>query len=213
MDKIIDACSCQGCCLLWLTTRQAIDEPNQSCQWANFSIVWGSSLAWLSEWSLLVECVHCNRDKYNYFKHMVQYDDGPAPTISLDSLHSTYWCDIMLFRLAEHMQHSGYGHLSQWDMVGRQGEVFSIRVLHYASWHQAVLANATESSVIYVLTHLGLPAIFFTHSAADFQWPEMACSDNPDSRTTCTKAVIQNPTLADLFFYHKVKAFYTRVLD
>jgi len=32
---------------------------------------------------------------------------------------------------------------------------------------------------------LGLPTIFFTHSAADLQWPELArliCPEDPESR-------------------------------
>ena len=47
---------------------------------------------------------------------------------------------------------------------------------------------------------LGLPTIFFTHSAADLQWPELAQlirpedSDTPLSRI---KAVNNNPALAD----------------
>ena len=59
---------------------------------------------------------------------------------------------------------------------------------------------------------LGLPTIFFTHSA---QWLELArliCPDNPDSRTARAKAVIEDPALSDWFFYHRVmeflKAFY-----
>ena len=66
---------------------------------------------------------------------------------------------------------------------------------------------------------LGLPTVFFTHSAADLQWPELAqliCPDNPDSRTARAKAVIENPALADWFFYHRVmefvKVFYVGIL-
>ena len=57
---------------------------------------------------------------------------------------------------------------------------------------------------------LGLPTIFFTHSAADLQWPELArliCPDNPDSRTARAKAVIDNPALSDWFFYHRIIEF------
>ena len=57
---------------------------------------------------------------------------------------------------------------------------------------------------------LGLPTIFFTHSAADLQWPELAhliCPDDPDSRESCAKAVIENPAIADWFFYHRVEEF------
>ena len=66
---------------------------------------------------------------------------------------------------------------------------------------------------------LGLPTIFFTHSAADLQWLELArliCPEDPESRTSRTKAVIENPAIADWFFYHRVQklieAFYVGVL-
>ena len=40
---------------------------------------------------------------------------------------------------------------------------------------------------------LGLPNIFFTHSAADLQWPELAhliCPDNPECSSSRNKAVL-----------------------
>ena len=66
---------------------------------------------------------------------------------------------------------------------------------------------------------LGLPTIFFTRSAADLQWPELArliCSDDLDSRLSRTKAVVENPAFSDWFFYYGVigfiKAYYIGVL-
>ena len=66
---------------------------------------------------------------------------------------------------------------------------------------------------------LGLATIFFTHSAADLQWPELAnliCPDNPDSRSSLPTAVIENPAVSDWFFYCRVqefiKAYYIGVL-
>ena len=121
-------------------------------------------------------------------------------------------------------QHPGDGRLSLdelQDRVGRQGLAFSSRVLHYASslcgtkqyWQRQ------RSRLLSVVDTLGLPTILFTHSAANLQWPELAqliCPDNPDSRTARAKAVIENPALADWFFYHRVteflKAFYIGVL-
>ena len=87
-------------------------------------------------------------------------------------------------------QHLGDGQLSLdevRDMVGKQGGAFSSRVLHYGSslrgtrqyWQRQ--RNCLPSMV----DTLGLPTIFFTHSAADLQWLELArliCPDNPDSR-------------------------------
>ena len=57
---------------------------------------------------------------------------------------------------------------------------------------------------------IGLPTIFFTHSAADLQWPELArliCKDDPESWSNCTKAVIENPAMADWFFYYHIQNF------
>ena len=57
---------------------------------------------------------------------------------------------------------------------------------------------------------LELPTVFFTHSAADTQWPELAnliCAHDPNSKSERTQAVIANPAIADLFFFQRVKLF------
>ena len=66
---------------------------------------------------------------------------------------------------------------------------------------------------------LGMPTVFFTHSAADGQWPELAhliCPDNKDSSSIRSKAVADNPAIADWFFYHRISkfvdTFYTDVM-
>ena len=107
------------------------------------------------------------------------------------------------------------------DMVGRQGEAFSNRVLHYASSLRGTKQYwfRQRSRLLSMVDTLGLPTIFFTHSAADLQWPELAhliCPEEPESRSSRTKAVIENPAIADWFFYHRVqefiKAYYVGVL-
>ena len=65
------------------------------------------------------------------------------------------------------------------------------------------LNSAVDSSQWYIDT-LGLPTIFFTHSAADLQWHELArliCPEDPESRSSQTKAVIENPAISDWFYY------------
>ena len=57
---------------------------------------------------------------------------------------------------------------------------------------------------------LGLPTIFFTHSAADLQWPELArliCPVNSNSSASRIKAVNENPAIADWFFCYRVQKF------
>ena len=46
----------------------------------------------------------------------------------------------------------------------------------------------------------GLPTVFFTHSTADNQWPELArilSPDDPTSSSSRSRAVIENPAIAD----------------
>ena len=76
-----------------------------------------------------------------------------------------------------------------------------------------VLVNSgpkQKSRLIAMVDTLGLPTVFFTHSAADLQWPELArlldC-DDPENNTSRSKAVMENPCLADWFFYHRIVKF------
>ena len=105
-------------------------------------------------------------------------------------------------------------------MVGRDGEIFSNRVLHYATSLRGTRQYwfKQRSRLIAMVDTLGLPTVFFTHSAADLQWPELArliCPDDPDSSSARNKAV-QDPAIADWFFYQRIvkfiDVFYTGVL-
>ena len=76
-----------------------------------------------------------------------------------------------------------------------------------------------RSRLLSMVDMLGLPTIFFTHSAADLQWPELArllCPDDPESPSSRKKAMIQNPAIADWFFHHRilkfVQVFYVSIL-
>ena len=91
-------------------------------------------------------------------------------------------------------------------MVGREGEAFSNRLCIQSLWNQTIL----RSRVISMVDTLGLPTIFFTHSAADLQWPELAhliCQEDPDSSKSRIKAVNDNPAIADWFFCHRIQKF------
>ncbi len=104
------------------------------------------------------------------------------------------------------------------DMVCR---AFSNRVLHYAVSLRGTRQYwfRQRSRLIAMVDTLGLPTVFFTHSAADLHWPELAhliCPDNPDSRPCRNTALLENPAIADWFFHHHihkfVEAFYVGVL-
>ena len=163
----------------------------------------------------------------NYFKHLMMYDDSrfaKHPRFRFFALNTEMrWRALQTGRVYVR-QHPGDAQLSLdelRDMVGRQGEAFSNRVLHYASSLRGTKQYwfRQRSRLLSMVDTLGLPTIFFTHSAADLQWPELArltCPDDPDSRASRTKAIIENPAVADWFFYERVvefiKAYYIGVL-
>ena len=79
------------------------------------------------------------------------------------------------------------------------------RVLHFAASLRGTrpYQMRQRSRLIAMVDTLGLPTVFFTHSAADLQWPELAhliCPDHPDDRSARSRAVIENPAVADWFF-------------
>ena len=92
------------------------------------------------------------------------------------------------------------------DIVGRGGEEFSSRVIHYASslrgtkqywFHQ-------RSRLIAMVDTLGLPTIFFTHSAADLQWPELTrliCPEDSNSTTAHLSKTLHLPTVFFMSVY------------
>ena len=53
---------------------------------------------------------------------------------------------------------------------------------------------------------LGLPTVFFTHSAADLHWPELTKLTNPDDGNSMSNR-IKNPAISDWFFYHRIEEF------
>ena len=118
----------------------------------------------------------------NYFKHLLLYDDGRF------ARHSRFryfalntemrWHALQTGRVYV-LQNPEERHLSIDElrhMVGQEGENFSNRVLRYAAsirgtsqyWFQQ------RTRLISMVDTLGIPTTFFMHSAADFQWPDLA---------------------------------------
>ena len=98
------------------------------------------------------------------------------------------------------------------DMVGREGEAFSNRVLHYAASLRGTrhYLFKQRSRLISMVETIGLPTVFFTHSAADHQWPDLArllSAEDPGSSTSRARAIIDNPALSDWFFSHRIQKF------
>ena len=95
------------------------------------------------------------------------------------------------------------------EMVGNGSEAFSN---HFATTLRGTRPYwfKQRSRIIAMVNSLGLPTIFFTHSAADTQWPELAnliCKNNPQSKAKRTEAVIKHPAITDWFFFQRIKLF------
>ena len=163
----------------------------------------------------------------NYFKHLMQFEDGrfaKHPRFRYFALNTEMRRRALQTGQVYIRQHPEDARLTVdelRDMIGQGGDNFSNRVLHYAStlrgtrqyWFQQ------RCRLISMVETLGLPTIFFTHSAADLQWPELArlmCPQDPESSRSRSHALIENPALADWFFYERIqqfiKAFYVDVL-
>ena len=98
------------------------------------------------------------------------------------------------------------------DMVGHEGEFFTYRVMHFTSSLRGTSQFwfKQRSRLISMVDTLGMPTVFFTHSAADGRCPELArliCPDKKDSSTSRSRAVSDNPAIADWFFYHRISKF------
>ena len=97
-------------------------------------------------------------------------------------------------------------------MVGHDRDTLSNRVLHFGTSLRGMRQfwQKQRSHLTAMVDTLGLPTAFFTLSAADLQWPELAHLLNveePLSSSARSTAVIENPCLADWFFYHRVVKF------
>ena len=164
----------------------------------------------------------------NYFKHLLMYEDGrfaTHPRFRFFALNTEMrWRALQAGQIYV-KQHPADAQISVDElrqMVGAEGVIFSNRVLHYAASLRGTKQYwfRQRTRLIPMVDTLGLPTIFFTHSAADLHWPELTQLTNPgneNSRSNRNKALIKNPAISDWFFYHRIeefiKAFYVGVLE
>ena len=153
-----------------------------------------------------------------FFKHLMMYHDGrftKHPRFHFFALNSEMrWRALVTGRIYV-CQHPNDAHLSVdelRDMVGREGQQFSNHVLHYAGSLRGTRQywSRQHSRLIAMVDTIGLPTIFFTHSAADLHWPELAClicPENLDDATSRSRALAENPAVADWFFSLWIQKF------
>ena len=93
------------------------------------------------------------------------------------------------------------------DMIRQEGERFGNRVSYYAASLHGTRQYwlRQRRHLLAMIDTLGIPTIFFTHSAADLHWPDLGRLICPASNEN--QAVIENPAIADWYFYHRVQKF------
>lgn len=154
----------------------------------------------------------------NYFKHLMFYHDGRFarhPRFRYYALNTQMRHRALQTGRIYVKQHPNDAHLSTEDlreMVHHGGESLANRVQHFGYNIHGTRAYwfSQRSRLIAMIDSLGLPTIFFTHSAADTQWPELANLISPAdviSQTSRVQAVNQNPAVADWFFYKRIQYF------
>ena len=158
----------------------------------------------------------------NYFKHLTMYHDGKFARHA----HFRYFAlnSEMRWRALEcgkiyvrhHHDAATLSVTELRDMIGREGEAFSNRVLHFAATLRGTSSGREAISFPWWTI---LDCRLYTLSAADMQWPELArliCPEEASLRAKRNSAVIANPAIADWFFYHRVvefmKAFFVDIL-
>ena len=98
------------------------------------------------------------------------------------------------------------------EMVGHGSDRLSNRVLHFGATLRGTRQfwQKQKTQLTAMVDTLGLPTVFFTLSATDLQWPELAnllnVGETEDSAGR-SRAVVENPCMADWFFYHRVLKF------
>ena len=153
-----------------------------------------------------------------YFKHLMRYDDGRF------ARHPRFRYFALNTEMRWHALQAGHVYIKQHpkdarlsldelkSMVECGGDQFSENVMHYASNLRRTKQYWFKQRIhlIAMIDKLGMPTVFFTHSAADGQWPELAhliCKDSPENSSSRSKAINENPAVADWFFYEKISKF------
>ena len=117
-----------------------------------------------------------------YFKHLMMYGErrfAKHPRFRYFALNTEMgWRALQTGRVYIN-QHPDDARLTLddlRDMVGHEGEFFTHRVMHFASSLRGTSQFwfKQRSRLISMVDTLGMPTVFFTHSAADGQWPELA---------------------------------------
>ena len=154
----------------------------------------------------------------NYFKHLMLYCDqrfAKHPRFRYFALNTQMRHRALQTGRIYVRQNPHDGHLSVdelRELVGHDNNAFTSRVLHFGATLRGTRQFWLKQKrrLISMVDTLGLPTVFFTLSAADLQWPELAKLlnvENHDNSATRSVAVVENPCLTNRFFYHRVLKF------
>ena len=142
-----------------------------------------------------------------YFKHLMMYGEGrfaKHPRFRYFALNTEMrWRALQTGRVYIN-QHPDDARLTLddlRDMVGHEGEFFTHRVMHFASSLRGTSQFWFKQRIrlISMVDTLGMPTVFFTHSAADGQWPKLARLICPDKKDRARQFPTTLPLLTGSF--------------
>ncbi len=136
-------------------------------------------------------------------KHLMMYGEAKHPRFRYFALNTEMrWRALQTGRIYI-KQHPDDARLSLDELVGREGELFSNRVLHYASG----LRGTSQYWFKQRSRHGGHPgnANGFLHPQCCRWSVAWTCpSYDADSSSRRSRAVSENPAISDWFFYHRI---------
>ena len=130
-------------------------------------------------------------------KHLMMYSDGRYFVLNTEMRWRALQAGCVYV-----CHHREDGRLFVGELRDMVGTSFSSHVCHYADSLRGTRPYwmKQRSCLIAMIDTLGLPTVFFTHSAADLQWPELAnliCQESPENASARRCEVIDNPAVAD----------------
>ena len=155
-----------------------------------------------------------------FFKHLLYYRDGrfaQHPRFRYWALNMEMrWRALQTGKIFIDKNSITYEQIE--NMTPEEKKTFVNKVSHFAQnlrGTKGYWANQYRR-LSAMVSQLGMPTLFVTHSAADLHWPELSRLFNLQETTDTSKDLNNNPLLASWFFNYKleafIKAFYYNVL-
>ena len=146
-----------------------------------------------------------------FFKHLLYYRDGrfaQHPRFRYWAFNMEMrWRALQTGRIFVDKNAVTYEQLEA--MSREERKAFSRKVIHFAKNLRGTQGywNNEYRRLSAMVSQLGLPTLFVTHSSADLHWPELTRLFNLQEKSETSKDLNNNPLFASWFFNFKMENF------